>query len=153
MCYVLRDEAAEETWSVFDHPTIRIYKKQLNSNVKAQMSNQIQNSKLKNHQTINYSLTTNHYSLLLADTPQKWQQGLMDVHSKEEIQADGMLFNFPESSKRIFWNKNTLVDLDLYWINKGKVLGQSYLPSITKTKNIITVQSPEKVDQVIEIIK
>jgi len=30
------DENAEETWSVFDHPVIRIYKK--SSNVKAQMS-------------------------------------------------------------------------------------------------------------------
>jgi len=144
------DENAEETWTVFDHPVIRIYKK--NSKLKIENSNQIQN--LKNYKKINYRLTTNDYQLLVADIPAKWEQGLMFVRGKKDIGGlDGMLFVFPESSKKMFWNKNTVSNLDLYWINNDKQVGMSSLPSIEKSNQIVTVSSPEKVNKVIEIIK
>lgn len=167
------DESAEETWTVFDHPVIRIYRRMTND--KLQMTNQITNNKLdfSQYKTINYQLpTTNHpptsqaralragqppitfYQLLVADTPEKWEKGLMYVKSKEDIGGlDGMIFSFPDSQIRTFWNKNTLSPLTLYWIQYDKVIGISYLPSITDMGVITTVSSPSSTDTVIEIIK
>ena len=47
--------------------------------------------------------------------------------------------------------KNTLIDLDILWIDGEKVVGKSFLPSIEKSKEIVTVESPKSADKVIEI--
>lgn len=148
------DEAAEETWSVFDHPVIRIYKKvQSQKSIKSKEGN-TQRINLNQYATTNFRLSTLDFRLLVADTPQKWEQGLMFVRSKKDIGGlDGMLFIFPESSERMFWNKNTVSDLNLYWINNNKQVGIDFLPSIEKSDQVVTVSSPEKVNKVIEIIK
>lgn len=143
----LPDENAEETWTVFDHPVIRIYKKKSNLKI-------INNLDFGEYDKTNFKLSTSNLQLLVADTPEKWERGLMFVTNKNDIGgSDGMIFNFPDSQMRTFWNKNTLSDLALYWIANGKVIGASDLPSITKTKTIITVSSPGKADTVIEIVK
>lgn len=100
--------------------------------------------------TINYKLQNKTYKLLIADTPEEWEKGLMFVKKKEGL--DGMVFIFPEKDSRNFWNKNTLVDLDVYWLNDDKLVGKSSLPSIEKSKDIVTVRSPGAVNKVIEII-
>ena len=71
---------------------------------------------------------------------------------KKPINFDGMIFVFPDKQMRSFWNKNTYLDLDLYWMDDEKIIGKSFLPSTLKTKKIITVSSPGKVNQVVEII-
>ena len=71
---------------------------------------------------------------------------------KKPVNFDGMIFIFPEKQVRTFWNKNTYMDLDIYWMDDGKIIGKSLLPSILKTKKIITVSSG-KVNQVVEIIR
>jgi len=70
-----------------------------------------------------------------------------------ELVADvGMLFVFPDASPRTFWNKNTLIPLDLIWIASGRVVGVSSLPSITQSGNqIISLPSPNAVDWVLEV--
>jgi hypothetical protein len=94
------------------------------------------------------------YHLLVAKNPAQWRQGLMYYKSKEELKgADGMIFIFPDKQIKSFWNKNTYLDLDLYWMDGDKVVGNSYLPSIIKTKNPLTVNSPREVDRVAEIIR
>jgi len=148
------DEEAEETWTVFDHPVIRIYKKVQKSQVSKFTSYQgnildfsdykMQTFKLSNLETL---------KLLVADTPIKWERGLMYVRSKQDIGGkDGMLFTFPESAPRMFWNKNTVTDLTLIWMNQGKEIGRSNLPSIEKSKEIVTVSSPSEADTVIELL-
>lgn len=145
--FELPDEEAEETWTVFDHPVIQIYKRITNTGLK-------NNLDFSQYQTINYQLPTIHSRLLLADTETKWERGLMYVEKKEDIEGkDGMIFQFSDSQTRMFWNKNTLSHLTLYWIQNGKIVGTSDLPSITESKNIVTVTSPSPVDTVIEIIK
>ena len=53
----------------------------------------------------------------LADTPQKWEKGLMGRH---ELPANsGMLFVFPDENKRSFWMKNTFLPLDIIFISSG----------------------------------
>ena len=91
------------------------------------------------------------HRLLLADHPQAWQQGLM--HYRELPQADGMLFVFPFKDYHSFWNKNTFMDLDVYWVNEGAIVGIDFLPSIEKSGDIVNVQSPEPIDWVIEIVR
>ncbi|HNQ31324.1 MAG TPA: DUF192 domain-containing protein [Candidatus Woesebacteria bacterium] len=93
------------------------------------------------------------HTLLVADTPQKWQRGLMDVRGTDDICGyDGMIFTFPLATPQTFWNKNTLVDLDIYWMKGEMKVGQNQLPAITKS-GLTTISSPMAVDRVVEIIR
>lgn len=67
--------------------------------------------------------------------------------------ADGMIFIFPDKQTRIFWNKNTHLDLDVYWIEDNEIVGKDYLPSIDKSKEVVVVQSKVEVNKVVEIIR
>lgn len=92
------------------------------------------------------------YSLIVAETPTQWEKGLMFVREKGE-NFDGMIFYFPENAERTFWNKNTLVDLDVYWMDGEQIVGKDFLPSIQKSGEIVTVSSGFPADTVVEIIR
>ncbi len=98
---------------------------------------------------VSYSLNGQKVRLLVADTPEKREKGLMYYRKLEGV--DGMIFIFSKKELLSFWNKNTYMDLDLYWIDDKKVVGKSYLPSIEQSMMILTVNSPEKVNKVIEL--
>lgn len=108
-------------------------------------------SQYKDFSVINYQLQSTNYRLLVADTAEKWEKGFMFFRKLEGV--EGMIFLFPDKQPRIFWNKNTLMDLDLLWIDDDKVVGKSFLPSIERSKDIVTVNSPKPVNIVIEIPK
>lgn len=91
------------------------------------------------------------YNLLIADSPEEHSKGLMNVRKLNN--ADGMVFLFDDSQVRTFWNQNTLVDLDVYWMQDDKVVGKSFLPSIETTKAPITINSEVPVNKVVEIIR
>jgi uncharacterized membrane protein (UPF0127 family) len=109
--------------------------------------------KRKNEKYLYYQLNSKTYKLLIAKDPLSWQKGLMNVYSKKQINADGMIFIFPNKDYRTFWNQNTFVDLDLYWLNDDQVIKKDFLPSIKKSKDIVYLTSPQKVNRVIEIIR
>ena len=88
------------------------------------------------------------YSLHVADTPKEWEQGLMNVRVLPSF--DGMVFEFPDRQYRTFWNKNTYMDLDLYWMNDDVVVGKSVLPSIEHS-SLTIIRSPQGVNRVVEI--
>lgn len=105
------------------------------------------------YEVVNYQLPDSSYQLLLADTPTKWEYGLMNVKSKSDIcGADGMLFKFPVALPQTFWNKNTLINLDVYWLKNDTVVGKDFLPSITQNIHT-TIASPKPVNMVVEIIR
>jgi len=84
----------------------------------------------------------------------QWEKGLMNYKNKDELNgADGMIFVFLDKKQRYFWNKNTYLDLDVYWLDDNRIVGKSYLPSYDKTRKIIFVRSPVPVDKVIEIVR
>ncbi len=112
----------------------------------------LKNKKIKGERrVIKYSLEGKTYRLLVADEPGEWERGLMYVRQAKDF--DGMLFIFPDKRIRQFWNKNTFVDLDVYWIAGDRIVGKSFLPSVEESEKIVIVSSPEPVDKVVEIIK
>jgi uncharacterized membrane protein (UPF0127 family) len=85
--------------------------------------------------------------LEIADTEKKRSYGLMN---REESMGDnGMLFIWDKSEKRNFWMKNTLLNLDLFFINlKGIIVGIYRNAKALDQKNI---SSNEKVKFVLEM--
>ena len=60
----------------------------------------------------------NCFNVEIADTPEKYGQGLMN---REHLNPNsGMLFLFDTESKYYFWMKNTLISLDIIWLDKNK---------------------------------
>ncbi|MBP5403607.1 MAG: DUF192 domain-containing protein [Elusimicrobiaceae bacterium] len=56
----------------------------------------------------------------VADTPAKQEKGLMFV--KELPEDKGMIFIFDKDQEQAFWMKNTLIDLDMVFINSQKTV-------------------------------
>ena len=99
-----------------------------------------------------YKINNKIYKLLTAKNSEGWQRGLMFYKDKKELKgADGMIFIFPDKQIRTFWNKNTYLDLDVYWLEDKKVVGKDYLPSIEKSKETVFIKSKEKVNRVVEL--
>lgn len=90
-------------------------------------------------------------NLLVADNSTEWTVGLMNRKTLKE--ADGMVFIFPDKQMRTFWNMNTLMDLHVVWMDGNRVIGTSELPSIEKTKQVVTVSSPAQADKVVELVR
>lgn len=63
-------------------------------------------------------LEKNCFFVELAVTPEEREKGLM---FRENLDSDkGMLFIFEEEGRHGFWMKNTLIPLDIIWINDNK---------------------------------
>ena len=60
----------------------------------------------------------NCFNIKIASTPDELSKGLMFRESLNK--NSGMLFIFPEENFHSFWMKNTLISLDIIWINSDK---------------------------------
>jgi uncharacterized membrane protein (UPF0127 family) len=59
----------------------------------------------------------------VADTEDKAREGLMFVKPEELGEDEGMLFVFPSASFKSFWMKNTLIPLDIAYLDsRGTVI-------------------------------
>lgn len=87
--------------------------------------------------------------LLLADTEEKRIAGLSN---RDDITPYcGMRFVFDDAAVRSFWNKDTKLDLDIYWLNKGSEIGKDCLPA-ESVRGLVSITSPGPVDEVVEIV-
>lgn len=102
-----------------------------------------------NYKKINYQLKGKRYSLLVADSEEKRVKGLMNIRELKEY--DGMIFVFENKDFHSFWNKNTYLDLKIFWLDNDRLIGEDFLPSIERSKEIVILTSPKKVNKVIEI--
>ena len=88
----------------------------------------------------------------VADTPQEREKGLM--HREELAENRGMLFVFPEEDRRGFWMKNTLIPLDMMFIDSnGKILNieKAYPEPNTSDEDLKTYRSDGEAKYVIEV--
>jgi len=107
----------------------------------------------QDYRTKTMSVDSRTMRLVIADTPAQWSQGLMYVR-KPVRGFDGMVFMFPgKAEKKVFWNKNTYIDLTVYWMRDGEVIGKNFLPSIEKSKELVIIESPGPTDTVVEYIQ
>lgn len=82
-----------------------------------------------------------------ARTAEEHARGLM--YRANLAENAGMLFVFSKAQEQTFWNRNTLIPLDIVWIRAGTVVGISGLHAIGD--GLQTVTSPEPVDRVLEV--
>ena len=61
-----------------------------------------------------------HVRVEIADTPEKRQLGLM--YRKDLPPDHGMLFLFPRETPQSFWMKNTVLPLDIIYINTARTI-------------------------------
>ncbi|MFH0863134.1 MAG: DUF192 domain-containing protein [Candidatus Altiarchaeota archaeon] len=67
----------------------------------------------------------------VADEPAMWSKGLM--FRRSIAAGGGMLFVFPNSAKRSFWMKNTVVPLEMIWLDSNlTVVALSHAVPCTK---------------------
>jgi uncharacterized protein len=90
------------------------------------------------------------YALELALTPEDQAQGLM---FRENLPPrTGMLFLFPELGPHHFWMKNTMIPLDMIWMDaSGKVVFVSPQTPPCRADPCPTYGPDEPVQQVLEI--
>ncbi len=88
----------------------------------------------------------------IADNPWERRRGLAGYEAAD-IQAQGMLFIFPDTKVREFWMKGMELDLDILWIKDGIVVGleTKVLAPVAGQKPERVTSSPIPVDLVLEL--
>ena len=100
--------------------------------------------------TTKITINNHTYNVLTATSPTEQARGLMYV--TKPVPFDGMQFIYQKAQVQYFWNKNTHLDLTIYWMDDDKVLGTADLPSIDHA-GLLTITSPKPANKVVEIIK
>jgi uncharacterized protein len=92
---------------------------------------------------------TENLILEVAETPEKWEQGLSN--RKELAENEGMVFIFDKPDRYSFWMKDTLIPLDIIWLYQGDVTEIATLPATTSGQTPATHIPAKPADHVIEI--
>lgn len=84
----------------------------------------------------------------IADEPEEWAQGLMG--RRELLENHGLLFVFPDKQTRTFWMKDTLIPLDIIYIDDNRVVDLATLNPATQ-KDIPRHTSRAEANYVLEM--
>ncbi|MEA1937358.1 MAG: DUF192 domain-containing protein [Patescibacteria group bacterium] len=90
------------------------------------------------------------FNVEIADTPETRAQGLMD---RKHLNPDsGMLFLFDTEAEYSFWMKNTLIPLDIIWLDKNKkVVFVKHTAQPCETNPCETFGSSKKAKYILEL--
>lgn len=93
---------------------------------------------------------TNCFDIEIAKTNTQRQEGLMNRESLDK--NGGMLFVFDEEGMHSFWMKNTLITLDMIWINQNnEVVFIAENAEPCRTENCPHISPDRKAMYVLEI--
>ena len=86
------------------------------------------------------------FAVSLADTPQRRRRGLM--HCPALSPETGMLFVYPTPGKRVFWMKNTIIELAIIFISAD---GRVSAIARGEPGSLARIRSPENTRLVLEV--
>ena len=89
----------------------------------------------------------NHFVVWLAETRNQQTRGLMYVKSLPK--NTGMLFIYPNSNIRAMWMKNTLISLDMIFIDENGIV--SSIEKNTEPQSLKTIRSEKPIKYVLEL--
>jgi len=89
------------------------------------------------------------FNVEIADTPEERSKGLMSRLAL--ARNHGMLFVFEDSAPRSFWNQDTLIPLDVIFINNYQVVAVEQLPKFEQVAGPITVSPAAEARYVLEL--
>lgn len=85
----------------------------------------------------------------VADSPDQRARGLMG--RLRLAKNHGMLFVFEDSQPRNFWNQDTLIPLDVVFIDGDRVVDVKQLPKFDAAAGPVTVTSTQPARHVVEL--
>jgi len=104
---------------------------------------------MNNHnKSATVTIVNQKFNVEIARTSSEREKGLMNRKSLST--NAGMLFIFPSSDIYPFWMKNTLIPLDIIWINDGKIIEITTLQP-ESPQNTPTYTPKNKANYVIEL--
>jgi uncharacterized protein len=86
------------------------------------------------------------FCVALAESPQRWRNGLM--HCPALAPATGMLFVYPQAGRRVFWMKNTSIELAIIFISADDRIAAI---AHGQPGSLRRIRSPENIRYVLEI--
>ena len=91
----------------------------------------------------------NCFEVEIADTPELRDKGLMNRDSLDKDK--GMLFVFPKQDIYAFWMKDTLIPLDIIWLNSNKEVVSMSKNSLPCSSSCPKINPRNKAKYVLEI--
>lgn len=89
-------------------------------------ANPYRTHQLKDLEVVEVTMGEHKFKMWVMDTDSKRMEGMMFLENKDFKDDEGMLFVFPGTATRNFWMKNTLVPLDIAYINREKKVLNTY---------------------------
>lgn len=89
-------------------------------------TNPYRTHQLKDLEVVEVTMGEHKFKMWVMDTDSKRMEGMMFLENKDFKDDEGMLFVFPGLATRNFWMKNTLVPLDIAYLNREKKVLNTY---------------------------